>query len=77
MNRQKMDNITVIQEATVPLAPEKPNKRKIALMGLLLGACLGIGSAFFFEYVRQGLSTPESAEKRLGLPVLSTFPYKK
>jgi uncharacterized protein involved in exopolysaccharide biosynthesis len=77
MNRQKMANITVIQEATVPLRPEKSDKRKIVLMGLLLGACLGIGSAFFFEYAKQGLSTPESAEKRLGLPVLSTFPYKK
>jgi uncharacterized protein involved in exopolysaccharide biosynthesis len=78
MTRQKMANIVVIEEAAVPTIPvENPKVKKIVLAGLLLGAVLGFGSAYLSEYLSQGLSTPESAERRLGIPVLATFPYKK
>jgi len=77
MNRQKMANISVIQEATVPVKPIKPRKRLNVLLGIILGAVSGLGLAFFSEYTAQGLSTPESAEQRLGLPVIATISDKK
>ena len=35
-----------------------------------------VGLAFFSEYMAQDISTPEGAEKRLGIPVLATIKYK-
>lgn len=77
MNLQKMANVSVIQAATVPAKPIKPKKALNILLGMILGAVSGLGFAFFSEYSSQGLSTPESVEKRLGLPVLTTVSYKK
>jgi uncharacterized protein involved in exopolysaccharide biosynthesis len=78
MDRRKMVNIAVIQEAGVPTIPIKDTKaKKIMLVGFLLGGLLGFGVAYISEYLAQGLSTPESAEKRLGLAVLATVPHKK
>jgi uncharacterized protein involved in exopolysaccharide biosynthesis len=77
LNRLKMTNISVIQAATAPAKPIKPKKGLNILLGIILGALSGLGLAFFSEYTGQGLSTPGSAEKRLGIPVLATFSYKK
>jgi uncharacterized protein involved in exopolysaccharide biosynthesis len=77
LNRLKMTNISVIQSAIVPAKPIKPKKALNIALGIILGAVSGLGLAFFSEYMNQGLSTPESAEKRLGLPVLGTVPYKE
>ena len=72
-----MTNISVIQAASVPAKPIKPRKALNIALGIILGAFSGLGLAFFSEYMNQGLSTPESAERRLGLPVLGTVPYKE
>ena len=77
LNRLKMTNISVIQAASVPAKPIKPKKALNIALGIILGAVSGLGLAFFSEYMNQGLSTPESAERRLGLPVLGTVPYKE
>ena len=77
LNRQKMANISVIQAADVPSKPVRPRKALNIMLGIMIGAVSGLGLAFFAEYTGQGLSTPESAEKRLGLPVLGTFSYKR
>ena len=77
LNRLKMANISVIQAATAPAKPIKPKKALNILLGIILGAVSGLGIAFFSEYSNQGLSTPESAERRLGLPVLGTIPFRE
>jgi polysaccharide biosynthesis protein PslE len=76
MNVQKMANVSVIQAAAVPANPVKPKKALNILLGVILGAVSGLGFAFFSEFSSQGLSTPESVEKRLGLPVLATISCK-
>lgn len=72
MNRQKLANISVIQAAVVPSKPVKPKKALNILLSIILGAVSGLGFAFLSEYMGQGLSTPEAAEEKLGLPVLAT-----
>ena len=60
MNRQKMANVTVIQQATVPTEPIKPRMGYNFLLALVLGSISGLGLAFFSEYTGQNLSTPET-----------------
>ena len=77
MNLKKMANISLIQPASVPSKPIKPRKGLNIVLGILLGAFGSLGLAFFSEYTGQGISTPESAERHLGLPVLTSVSYKK
>jgi uncharacterized protein involved in exopolysaccharide biosynthesis len=72
----KISNISVVQPATYPVKPVRPRKMLNLALGLFLGVFGGIGLAFFSEYTAQGLSTPESVEKRLGIPVLATIEDK-
>jgi uncharacterized protein involved in exopolysaccharide biosynthesis len=76
MDRRKMANIAVIQKAIVPAKPIKPRKGLNIALGIILGAMSGLGLAFFSEHISEGLSTPESAERRLDLPVLTTISNK-
>jgi capsular polysaccharide biosynthesis protein len=55
----------------------RPKKALNLAIGLGLGLLSGLGLAFALEIASQGLSTPESVERRLGLPVLVTVPFKK
>ncbi|MGC1402208.1 MAG: GNVR domain-containing protein [Thermodesulfobacteriota bacterium] len=77
MNRQKLANISVIQAAVVPSNPVKPKKVLNILLSIILGAVSGLGFAFFSEYLGQGISTPEAAEEKLGLPVLAAVSLKE
>lgn len=76
MDELKMDNISIIQEATVPAHPIKPNKKMNILMSIFIGAFSGIGLAFLFEYFGQTFTTQEDVENRLGLPVIGTVSYR-
>ncbi len=75
MDQQKIANISVIQEAVAPVKPIKPRKGLNIALSIILGLLSGLGLAFFSEYLSQGLSTPESAQRRLGLPVLTSFSF--
>jgi uncharacterized protein involved in exopolysaccharide biosynthesis len=72
----KISNISVVQQATTPVKPVRPKKLLNLVLGVFLGLFGGIGLAFFTEYMTQGFSTPESVERRLGLPVLGTVPFR-
>lgn len=73
----KVSNIRVVQEASMPLLPERPNKLRNVLLGLLLGLFGGIVYAFIREYLDDTLNTTEAAEKRLGVPVLAEISEKE
>jgi uncharacterized protein involved in exopolysaccharide biosynthesis len=77
LNRQKSTSISVIQGATVPVEPVSPRKLLNIALGLMLGLLAGLGLAFVIEFSAQGLSTPGSAERVLGLPVLTTVSLKR
>jgi uncharacterized protein involved in exopolysaccharide biosynthesis len=77
MNRLKMTNISVIQGAAVPDDPIKPRKKLNLAIGIILGGLLGIGLAFLAEFLSQSFSTPNSVERRLGVPVLAVVPYRQ
>lgn len=73
MNRQKMANISVIQPAVPPVEKSKPQRTLIVLMGAFLAAVASLGYALASNAFSHRFTSPENAERRLGLPVLATI----
>lgn len=69
----KVSNVAIVQPATLPLGPSRPNKPLNMALGLLLGLFGGIFLAFVFEYLDDSLNTREDVEKWLGVPVLAVI----
>lgn len=76
LDRKKMTNISIIQPATVPIAPAQTNKKKIYGIGLFASVAVSLGLAFISEYLPQCLTTPRAAARHLQLPVLLSIPDK-
>jgi capsular exopolysaccharide synthesis family protein len=70
----KSTNIRVVDPAVVPGGPIRPQKMRDIMMGLLLGAFLSIGLAFFLEYLDNTLKTPDDVRQHLGAPLLGVVP---
>ncbi len=68
------NNISVVDEAKVPMLPYKPNLQLNTLLALVLGLLGGVGLAFLFEHLDDTFRRPEELEKQLGLPVLGVIP---
>lgn len=66
-------DIKVVEAAVPPMFPEKPKKRLVLLIGMLLGLTLGVGGTFLVEYLDRSLKSKEEIESMTGLPVLSSI----
>jgi len=64
----------VIQPAQVPLYPIKPDKKKLALLGLILGLILGGGLTLMVELLDNSFKHVEDVEEQLGIPVIGVIP---
>ena len=73
----KASNIVVVDPARIPDRPFKPNKKLNILLAIITGITLGIGLAFFFEYLDNTIKTPEEIEKYLHLPTLGVIPSQE
>jgi capsular exopolysaccharide synthesis family protein len=72
----KMPAARIIDRATPPLTPIRPDKRMNILIGILLGLGIGIAVSFALEFLDDSIKTPEDIEK-LGMPLLGTIPAVK
>lgn len=77
MNRLKLSNISVIQQAVAPAKPIKPNKKLSLALGMAFGMAAGLLYAYAAERLAQTFTYPKDVEKYLELPVLVTVPLKK
>jgi polysaccharide biosynthesis transport protein len=68
-------NITIVNQATLPLSPVSPNVKKIILLGALLGLMGGIGLALGLDYFDSAAQTERDIEKRLNVPILGAVPH--
>ncbi len=70
----KTSNIRIVDQAETPRKPASPNKVTNLSLALFGGAFLGIGLAFFFEYLDNCITRPEEIKTQLGLPFLGMVP---
>ncbi|HVN95520.1 MAG TPA: GumC family protein [Syntrophorhabdaceae bacterium] len=79
MDRHKMVAISVVEKATIPATPKKQklDKHRMVAAGFLGGIAAGFALAFFLEFSASGMTTPYSAERRLGLPVMVAIAKKQ
>ena len=67
-------NIQIIDQAEFLTKPYRPNKQLNLLLAAVVGLFLGVGLAFFFEYLDNTVKTPEDVEGLLRLPSFGIVP---
>jgi len=65
--------IAVLDSAS-PAVPLGTSLRRKIMLGFLVGVLLGLGSAFFLEYLDQTIKSSSDIERVLGIPVLGLIP---
>lgn len=73
LDQDNITNVRVVQAASSPREPVKPNKLRTIGLGLLLGLFAGIALAFLLEYFDDTLNTPEDVERWVKVPVLASI----
>ncbi|OGW17506.1 MAG: hypothetical protein A3G93_07930 [Nitrospinae bacterium RIFCSPLOWO2_12_FULL_45_22] len=71
----KTTNIRIVDRAEVPARPIKPRIILNLVLALISGLTLGIGMAFFLDYLDNSIRTPEDVEQYLQLPILGIIPH--
>ncbi|HEY2996508.1 MAG TPA: GNVR domain-containing protein [Methylomirabilota bacterium] len=68
------NNVSVIEDATVPRTPVRPRKTVNLAISVLVGLVVGVGVALMIEYFDTTVKTPDDVERYLGLPVIGIVP---
>jgi polysaccharide biosynthesis transport protein len=66
--------VDVIDPAEPGLRPVRPNKVLNIALGVIVGLAVGIGLAFFIEYLDTSVKTIDDVERALQAPVLGVIP---
>ena len=73
-SQQKGERFSLIESATLPEKPVKPNRLAIVLIGFVLGIGAGIGLAAITEFSDESVRDADTLERISGYPVLTTIP---
>jgi polysaccharide biosynthesis transport protein len=71
----RSNNVTVVERASEPRSPVRPEKKKIAFASLFLGLALGVGLVLAREYLDNTVRNPEEIERYLHLDLLAAVPH--
>ncbi|GMW01884.1 MAG: hypothetical protein AMXMBFR84_30200 [Candidatus Hydrogenedentota bacterium] len=77
MDIDKVSNVGIVQPATYPMSPVKPNKILNLVLGVFLALFAAISVAFTIEYFDDSINAPEQIERWVGVPVLATVSDKE
>ncbi|HKY32134.1 MAG TPA: polysaccharide biosynthesis tyrosine autokinase [Candidatus Polarisedimenticolia bacterium] len=69
-----LGNVRVVDRAEVPRAPSSPRKAFNILLSLAAGLGLGVGLAFFFDYMDDSVNTADDVTRVASLPCLGVIP---
>ena len=67
-------NVSVVDRASVPRVPVRPQKSRLAGMGLLIGLAAGLGLVFARDYFANTIRDAEEVERYLHLDLLAAVP---
>ena len=70
----EQNSVRIIEPASLPKAPIRPDKIRIALLALAGGLAAGLGLSFGLNALDNSFKTGEKAERVLGLPLLGAIP---
>jgi succinoglycan biosynthesis transport protein ExoP len=73
--QEQGQTLTIIEEPTRPLHPEKAIRRKVAIGGLFVGIIAGFGVAFLVELMEPGVRGYRAIRQVTGLMPLLVIPY--
>lgn len=71
----KGERLNVIEAASAPDTPTKPNRMKIAGGGVAAGAGLGLALVLLLELLNRSVRRPKDLVKSFGITPLVTIPY--
>ena len=66
--------VDIVDRAVPGLAPVRPNKPLNIALGIIVGLVVGVGLAFFIEYLDTSVKTIDDVERSLQAPVLGVIP---
>lgn len=69
-----LSNVSVVDYASLPLKPFKPNIRLDLLLAIVVGLMGGVGVAFVLEYFDNTVKRMEEITERFQIPVLGVIP---
>ncbi|MDR7150622.1 capsular exopolysaccharide synthesis family protein [Hydrogenophaga palleronii] len=69
------NNVSIVDEAKVPLFPAKPNTKVNIGLGVMLGLFLGMLAALVREQMDDSVKNANEIESRYRLPLLGLIPY--
>ena len=73
----KVDNVQILDGATLPDRPSSPNIKKNTAIGLILGLILGVMISIFKELSDTTIKTQDDIGQYFDLPVIGIIPDKK
>ena len=73
----KVDNVQILDGATLPEKPSSPNIKKNTAIGLILGLILGVMIAIFKELSDTTIKSQDDISNYFDLPVIGIIPDKK
>jgi polysaccharide biosynthesis transport protein len=69
-------NIQVVDIASLPIFPAKPNVRRNLLLAIVVGLMAGLGVAFLIEYFSDTITNPDQIMERFQIPILGVLPLE-
>lgn len=73
----KVDNVQILDGATLPEGPSSPNIKKNTSIGIVLGLVLGVLIAIFKELSDKTIKSQEQVMEYFDIPVIGVIPDKK
>jgi polysaccharide biosynthesis transport protein len=70
----KTTMVEIVDRAVPGLRPVRPNKPLNIALGVIIGLVVGVGLAFFIEYLDTSVKTIDDVERSLQCPVLGVIP---
>jgi len=70
----RSNNVSVVERASTPQSPVRPDKRRLTLIGFIVGMVLGVGLVLARDYLDNTLRDPEEVERYLHLDLLAAVP---